>query len=183
MAPARRAASTHSTTPSSPRPMRVTPRWWRGSTRSPAASSSSDVGRRAMNVGGKPMRTIWPEGEDAVGIIDQTLLPHELTTVRLETPEAAAQAIRAMLVRGAPLIGAAAAYGVALAMRRDPSDGALDAACALLLATRPTAVNLRWALDDMAALLRPLPPAARAASAWRRAGAIAEEDVALNRAI
>jgi methylthioribose-1-phosphate isomerase len=136
-----------------------------------------------MKVAGKPMRTIWPEGESAVGIIDQTRLPHELVTARLETPEEAAHAIRAMLVRGAPLIGATAAYGVALAMHRDTSDAALDAACRLLLATRPTAVNLRWALDEMAALLRPLPQSARAAAAWRRAAAIAEEDVALNRAI
>ena len=136
-----------------------------------------------MNVRGRPMRTIWPEGADAVGIIDQTVLPHQLATVRLETPEAAAHAIRAMLVRGAPLIGATAAYGMALAMRRDAADASLEAAHTLLLATRPTAVNLRWALDEMRLLLLPLPPAERAAAAWRRAGEIAEEDVALNRAM
>ncbi|HZB94164.1 MAG TPA: S-methyl-5-thioribose-1-phosphate isomerase [Stellaceae bacterium] len=136
-----------------------------------------------MKVAGKPMRTIWPEAGGAVGIIDQTLLPHALETRRLETPEAAAHAIRAMLVRGAPLIGATAAYGMALAMRRDASDAALEAASALLLATRPTAVNLRWAIEEMRALLPPLPEPQRAAAAWRRAGEIADEDVALNRAI
>ncbi len=136
-----------------------------------------------MKVAGKPMRTIWAEPDGAVGIIDQTLLPHQLATVRLETPEAAAHAIRAMLVRGAPLIGATAAYGMALAMRRDASDTALDAASALLLATRPTAVNLRWAIEEMGTLLRPLSQGERAAAAWRRAGEIAEEDVALNRAM
>ncbi|HWI29607.1 MAG TPA: S-methyl-5-thioribose-1-phosphate isomerase [Stellaceae bacterium] len=136
-----------------------------------------------MKVAGKPMRTIWPEPDGTVGIIDQTLLPHELKLVRLETVEAAAHAIRAMLVRGAPLIGAAAAYGVALAMRQDTSDVALDGAAALLLATRPTAVNLRWAIEEMAALLRPLSQGERAAAAWRRAGELADEDVALNRAI
>jgi methylthioribose-1-phosphate isomerase len=136
-----------------------------------------------MKVAGKPMRTIWAEPDGAVAIIDQTLLPHQLATVRLETPEAAAHAIRAMLVRGAPLIGATAAYGMALAMRADASDTALGAASALLLATRPTAVNLRWAIEEMSALLRPLPPRERAAAAWRRAGEIADEDVALNRAM
>ena len=136
-----------------------------------------------MKVAGRPMRTIWPEADFAVGIIDQTRLPFELAIARLATAAEAAHAIRAMLVRGAPLIGAAAAYGLALAMRADPGDEALDEACRSLLATRPTAVNLRWALDEMAALLRPLPPPERAAAAWRRAGEIADEDVALNRAI
>jgi methylthioribose-1-phosphate isomerase len=136
-----------------------------------------------MNVRGKPMRTIWLEPDGAVGIIDQTRLPHELLTARLGTLAEAAQAIAAMLVRGAPLIGATAAYGVALAMRADASDQALDTACRSLLATRPTAVNLRWALEEMQALLRALPPPERAAAAYRRAGEIAEEDVAINRAI
>jgi methylthioribose-1-phosphate isomerase len=137
-----------------------------------------------VNVQGKPMRTIWLEADGAsVGIIDQTRLPHELVTVRLTSLEEAAHAIRAMLVRGAPLIGAAAAYGVALAMRHDASEAALEAACRVLLATRPTAVNLRWALDDMRGQLRPLPAGARAASAYRRAAEIADEDVAINRAL
>jgi methylthioribose-1-phosphate isomerase len=137
-----------------------------------------------MRVQGKPMRTIWLEPDGAaVGIIDQTQLPHALVTRRLENLDEAAHAIRAMLVRGAPLIGAAAAYGLALAMRQDASDGALDHACRTLLATRPTAVNLRWAIDDVRALLAPLPPDRRAPAAYARAAAIADEDVAINRAI
>ena len=137
-----------------------------------------------MKVSGSPMRTIWLEPDGAaVGIIDQTRLPHELVTARLTSLDDAAHAIRAMLVRGAPLIGATAAYGVALAMRADASDAALSEACAALLQTRPTAVNLRWALEDMAAVLRPLDPAARAAAALARAAEICDEDVAINRAI
>jgi methylthioribose-1-phosphate isomerase len=136
-----------------------------------------------MKVGGRPMRTIWLESDGAVGIIDQTALPHRLVTRRLETLDEAAHAIRAMLVRGAPLIGATAAYGLALAMRADPSDAALDAACRSLAATRPTAVNLRWALEDMRGALQPLPPAERATAARRRAGEIAEADVATNRSL
>src|SRR5258707_12004825 len=135
-----------------------------------------------MKVSGTPMRTIWlePDGS-AVGIIDQTRLPHELVTARLATLDEAAHAIRAMLVRGAPLIGATAAYGVALAMRRDPSDAALASACPVLLATRPTAVNLRWALEDVAAILNGLPPIQRARAALRRPGDIADGDGAINR--
>src|SRR6202042_313283 len=101
----------------------------------------------------------------------------------LRTVSDAARAIAGMQVRGAPLIGAAAAYGVWLAMRADPSDRGFGAACATLVATRPTAVNLRWALDTMPATLAPLPPAARAAAARARADALADEDVAVNRAI
>ena len=88
-----------------------------------------------------------------------------------------------MLVRGAPLIGATAAYGMALAMRDDRSDAALDRAYEMLIATRPTAINLKWALDEMMRTLRPLPPSARAQAAYARAGEIAEEDVAINREI
>jgi len=130
------------------------------------------------------MRTIWllPDGS-GVGIIDQTQLPHRFATLTLATLEDAAHAISAMLVRGAPLIGATAAYGVALAMRRAADDASLDAACAALLATRPTAINLRWAIEDMRRTLRARAPEARARQAWARAGAIADEDVALNRAI
>ncbi len=137
-----------------------------------------------MKVQGKAMRAIWlePDGT-SVGIIDQTLLPHRFTTVTLRTVEEAAHAIRAMLVRGAPLIGAAAAYGVALAMARDSSDKALDEACRLLGATRPTAVNLRWALDDMRRILQPLVPGERMPAAYARAAAICDEDVEANRAI
>jgi len=137
-----------------------------------------------MKVQGKPMRTIWVEAEGAaVGIIDQTRLPHEFVTRRIETAEAMAEAIRIMRVRGAPLIGAAAAYGVALALTRDPADAALSSAIDLLTATRPTAINLRWALEEMRAAVAPLPPKRRAATAWARAGEIAEADVALNRAL
>ncbi|MBF0130705.1 MAG: S-methyl-5-thioribose-1-phosphate isomerase, partial [Alphaproteobacteria bacterium] len=114
---------------------------------------------------------------------DQTLLPHVFATVRLETAEETARAIKDMLVRGAPLIGATAAYGMSLAMRHDPSDGNLDRAHAMLLETRPTAINLRWALDGMRALLAPLPASGRAAAAYGRAAAICDEDVAINRAI
>jgi methylthioribose-1-phosphate isomerase len=139
-----------------------------------------------MKVSGTPTRTIWPVGNGAaraVEIIDQTRLPHEFVTTRLSTLEEAAHAIKAMLVRGAPLIGATAAYGMALAASRDASDNGLAAAHATLLATRPTAVNLRWALDDVASVLRKLPVGERIDAAWRRAAEIAEEDVAINRAI
>jgi len=137
-----------------------------------------------MNVNGRPMRTIWL-GQDGrtVEVIDQRLLPHELVVVRLATLDDAARAIRDMAVRGAPLIGAAAAYGVALAVADDASDAALDRASEVLAATRPTAVNLRWALDDMRRTLVSLPPAERHEAALERAGEIADEDVAINRAI
>ncbi len=135
-----------------------------------------------MNVDGRPYRTIWvAEDGWSVEIIDQTRLPHAFATLRLTGLEDAAHAIRTMQVRGAPLIGATAAYGMALALRADA--GALDHARAVLLATRPTAVNLRWALDDMAAALAPLAPGARAAAAYRRAGEICDEDVAICAAI
>lgn len=112
-----------------------------------------------MNVKGTPTRTIWPAREGgAVWIIDQTRLPHEFVTQRLNDLGAVAHAIRAMLVRGAPLIGATAAYGVALGMAEDPSDEGLTRACQTLLATRPTAVNLRWAIEAMAESLAAVPP-------------------------
>ncbi len=137
-----------------------------------------------MNVGGTPYRTIWPaDGGDAVEIIDQTLLPHEFAVRRLETAEHAAEAIRTMRVRGAPLIGATAAWGVALAMAADPHTGALEEACRMLRATRPTGVNLRWAVADMERLLRPLSPDARADAARRRAREICDQDVDMCRAI
>jgi len=135
-----------------------------------------------MNVRGQPTRTIWVTG-DVVQIIDQTALPHDFVIRPLRTLGNAARAIATMQVRGAPLIGAAAAYGVWLAMGADPSDDGLKLGCATLLATRPTAVNLRWALDTMTAALAPLPPDARAAAARARADALADEDVAVNRAI
>ena len=137
-----------------------------------------------MNVQGKHWRTIWTEADgESVGIIDQTRLPHEFVTARLATLDDAAHAIRAMLVRGAPLIGATAAYGLWLALRADPSDAGLRHAHASLLATRPTAINLRWALDRGLALLQALPPATRATAAQRLAARLCDEDVAINRGI
>jgi len=137
-----------------------------------------------MKVNGVPYRTIWPSSDDtAVEVIDQTRLPHAFSIQRLASLEDAARAIKAMIVRGAPLIGATAAYGVALAMLRDPSEDALGKAYELLLATRPTAVNLRWALDNMRSHLLPLSGAARPSAAFARAAQICDEDVALNRAI
>jgi methylthioribose-1-phosphate isomerase len=136
-----------------------------------------------MLIDGRPFRTIWPDPERHVIVIDQTKLPHRLETCRLQDVAAAARAIREMWVRGAPLIGATAAYGMALAMRADPSERSLADARRLLLATRPTAVNLRWALDEMETVLATLAPSLRADAAYQRAAAIAEEDVAINAAI
>jgi methylthioribose-1-phosphate isomerase len=137
-----------------------------------------------LNVQGRPRRTIWPSSDGrSVEIIDQTRLPHAFVIARLGSLEEAAEAIRAMRVRGAPLIGAAAAYGLWLALRSDSSDSAMRAAGALLLATRPTGMNLRWAVERMTKRLAPLPPAARAAAAFAGAAEICEEDVAINRGI
>jgi methylthioribose-1-phosphate isomerase len=137
-----------------------------------------------VKVHGKPMRSIWVEPDGtAAGVIDQTRLPHAFVTVRLSTLDEAAHAIRSMLVRGAPLIGATAAYGVWLALRADASDGALEKALTVLRGTRPTAVNLHWALDEMRRALAPLPPGQRVVAALRRAGEICDEDVAINRSI
>ena len=137
-----------------------------------------------MKVDGKPMRSIWLEPDGwSVGVIDQTALPHRFATARLLTLDDAAHAIRTMLIRGAPLIGATAAYGICLALRADASDEALDRAYATLIATRPTAINLKWALDEMVAAVRNRPRAERTATAYRRAGEICEEDVATNTAI
>jgi len=137
-----------------------------------------------MKVGGRHTRTIWVEQDGAsVGIIDQTLLPHRYATATLTTVADAARAIATMQVRGAPLIGAAAAYGMCLAVRADPSDEAIERAYGTLLATRPTAINLKWALDEMVAALRNRPRDERGAAAYRRAAEIADEDVAINQAI
>ena len=137
-----------------------------------------------MRVDGIAYRSIWPEADrSGVLVIDQTLLPHDFRTARLSSLEDAARAIGTMVVRGAPLIGATAAYGVALALIRDPSDSALDEALGLLIGTRPTAVNLRWALEGMERAVRPLAPADRASAAFDRADAICDEDVAINAAI
>ena len=137
-----------------------------------------------MKVRGRPMRTIWlAEDGWSVEIIDQTQLPHAFVTRRLESLADAAHAIRAMLVRGAPLIGATAAYGLALALRSDASDKTLVQAGETLLATRPTAVNLRWAIEEVTGRVQDLAPAERAAAAYRRAADICDEDVEICRAI
>ena len=137
-----------------------------------------------MKVDGRHTRTIWVEPDGtSVGIIDQTRLPHRYATARLTSLADAARAIKTMQVRGAPLIGAAAGYGVCLALKEDASDEALQRACRELLATRPTAINLKWALDQMVAAVRNRPRSERVAAAYRRAAEISEEDVAINAAI
>jgi methylthioribose-1-phosphate isomerase len=137
-----------------------------------------------MKVNGRHTRTIWVEPDGwSVGVIDQTRLPHRFETVRLSTLDEAVHAIAAMQVRGAPLIGATAAYGICLALRADASDEALERAHARLLATRPTAVNLKWALDEMTAAVRNRRREHRVTAAYRRAADICEEDIAINQAI
>lgn len=137
-----------------------------------------------MKINGQHYRTIWLAQDGwRVVVIDQTRLPFRFETVALGSAEQAADAIRSMVVRGAPLIGATAAYGVALAMRADASDAALSAALDLLGATRPTAVNLHWALARMKRVLSGLPAEGRAELAYAEAAAICDEDVALCRAI
>ena len=136
-----------------------------------------------MKINGIAYRTIWLAGDGTVEIIDQTLLPHRFETARLANPDEVACAIVTMQVRGAPLIGATAAYGVALALREDAGDASLDAVLAKLAATRPTAVNLRWALAEMDRAVRPLPEGERAAAAFAKAAAICDEDVETNRLI
>jgi len=137
-----------------------------------------------MKVGDKHYRSIWfdePSGQ--VQIIEQRWLPHEFRVVDLKTRDDFVVAIRDMWVRGAPLIGATAAYGVAVQMALDPSDKSLAETWDILHETRPTAINLRWALDEMNALLKPLPEGERAAAAMKRAHEIADEDVECNRMI
>jgi methylthioribose-1-phosphate isomerase len=137
-----------------------------------------------MNINGKHYRTIWLNDNGwSVEIIDQTKLPFLFETVTLGTLDDAARAIQSMQVRGAPLIGATAAYGVALALRADASDDALDRACDQLAATRPTAINLRWALDEMKKAVRNQPRDKRVAAAYARAAQICDEDVETNRRI
>ena len=137
-----------------------------------------------MNINGKHWRTIWPDDNgEAFHVIDQTRLPFAFETLKISTIESAASAIKTMIVRGAPLIGATAAYGLALAMQDNPSDAALSEAINVLGATRPTAVNLRWALQRMDAKLQPLPASARAQAAWREAQLICDEDVEISRCI
>ncbi len=133
-----------------------------------------------MKVRGKSYRTLWVGSDGwSVEIIDQTLLPSEFQVLRLTTCAEVAHAIRGMQLRGAPLIGVAAAYGICLAVREDPSDSSLAGTRDSLLATRPTAVNLRWALEQMETVLRPLAPDARQAVAYRTANELADADVAI----
>ena len=140
--------------------------------------------RQVMMINGQHYRTIWPGADGgSVEIIDQTRLPHEFVIRRLTTAADAVTAIGTMQVRGAPLIGATAAYGLALAMGEDSSDRNLDEAAHALLQTRPTAVNLRWALETMTARLRPLPPQERLTAAFREAATICDQDAAINRRI
>jgi methylthioribose-1-phosphate isomerase len=137
-----------------------------------------------MNYQGKRWRTIWRNADDAtIGVIDQRLLPHEFKTLTLRTMEDCAEAIRNMTVRGAPLIGATAAYGMCLAIRDDPSDKAFKEAFTTLMRTRPTAINLLWALNKMFGAGTPLPPHARLERAWKIAANICDEDVETNEAI
>jgi methylthioribose-1-phosphate isomerase len=136
-----------------------------------------------MRVEGQPFRTIWLTQDRSVSIIDQTQLPHRFEVRTLATLEESADAIRHMRVRGAPLIGATAAYGIAIAMLSDARDANLAHARKILLATRPTAINLRWALDRMQTSIEPLPIAERAGAAFARAQQIADEDVMMNAAI
>ncbi|MBW6494473.1 MAG: S-methyl-5-thioribose-1-phosphate isomerase [Burkholderiaceae bacterium] len=130
-----------------------------------------------------PPRTLWLDDRSRVMTLDQTRLPFEQVSIELDSLESCRHAIRAMQVRGAPLIGAVGAYGLAFGLRRDASDDALRQDFAELLASRPTAVNLRWALQRVADRVRPLPPGERSAAAWHEAGVICEQDVACNRAI
>ena len=137
-----------------------------------------------MKIHGLPRRALEPVPDRrAVRILDQTLLPHAVEWREFATLDDAAEAISVMRVRGAPLIGATAAFGLALALRADPSDTGLDQAYRLLHATRPTAVNLRWGLDRIRRATAHLPPAFRAEAAWHEAVAVAEADVTTNHGI
>ncbi len=137
-----------------------------------------------MRIDGRAYRTLWPVRDGAaIEVIDQTLLPHRLATVIVDSLEGAVLAIKTMTVRGAPLIGATAAYGFAFGLRANPRDDAMAHAYAALLASRPTAVNLRHALDEVRGRVEALPPSARAEAALRRATELCEEDVELNRRI
>jgi methylthioribose-1-phosphate isomerase len=136
-----------------------------------------------MKINGKHYRSVWPIGEDAFGIIDQAKLPHEFETLSLRSADDAARVINSMQTRGAPLIGVVGAYGLALEMRRDPSDENLTKVHDMLAETRPTAINLRWALARMRDALLNQPREQRAGLAWKEAATIADEDVAMNQAI
>jgi hypothetical protein len=157
----------------------------RGYDSAPRPPLGRERGREcAMKVNGRHFRTIWV-GEDgwSVEVIDQTKLPFVFVTKRITTSGEAAEAIKTMVVRGAPLIGATAAYGICLALRADASDEALERAYHTLLKTRPTAVNLTWALNEMMAAVRNRPRSERVAAAYARAAKLCDDDVATNEAI
>ena len=137
-----------------------------------------------MKVEGAHTRTIWLDSDGwSVDVIDQTRLPHRFVTLRLASVADAARAIADMIVRGAPLIGATAAYGLALAMRDDPKDDNLARSARMLLATRPTAINLRWVVERLRGLLEGTPEGKRNDVAYGEAARICDEDVAINHAI
>ena len=137
-----------------------------------------------MKVNGKHYRSLWADdSQGVVHIIDQARLPHVFETATIASAEAMADAIRTMRIRGAPLIGVGAAYGIALAVARDPSDESISQASAMLRATRPTAVNLAWAIGRMREQLAAAPVSERLSTAWSEAKKIADEDVALNESI
>ena len=136
-----------------------------------------------MKINGKHYRSVWPIGEDAFGIIDQTKLPHQFQTMTLRSADDAARVIKNMNTRGAPLIGVVGAYGLALAVKDDPSDDNIQQMVEMLAETRPTAINLKWALWRMRGALLNQPREKRAALAWAEAGIIADEDVAMSEAI
>ena len=131
-----------------------------------------------MKINGRHYRTIWLGADGwSVEVIEQTRLPHRFETIALKTVGEAAHAIKSMQVRGAPLIGATAAYGLALALRADASDASLAHNIAYLNEQRPTAVNLRWSLEEMRRVLAPLPPAERIKAAYGKAAALCDDDV------
>src|SRR6202789_2830422 len=130
-----------------------------------------------MKISGTHYRTLWPTAAGTIRVIDQSRLPFEFTTIDLETLDDAARAIRTMVVRGAPLIGATAPYGMALASRENASDSHIDTAARILQATRPTAHNLAWALARMRRALVGLAPSGRPDAAFREAAAICDADV------
>ena len=136
-----------------------------------------------MRISGTHYRTLWPTAAGTIRVIDQSRLPFEFATVDLETLDDAARAIRTMVVRGAPLIGATAAYGMALASREDASDAHIDKAVRTLQATRPTAHNLAWALSRMRRALAGVAPGGRPDAAFREAAAICDADVEQCRSI
>jgi methylthioribose-1-phosphate isomerase len=136
-----------------------------------------------MKISGTHYRTIWPTAAGTVRVIDQSRLPFEFATIDLETLEDAAHVIRSMVVRGAPLIGATAAYGMALALRTDASDARMDEAARVLKATRPTAVDLAWASARMRSALVDIAPTQRADAALREAAAICDASVEQCRSI